>query len=424
MLMNGAISKKIQRLLEKGVNIPCPASVEIGETVSIDRISGENVTIHAGSKIQGEKTWIGPGVRLGEEAPVTIENCWVAEKVSLKGGYFSGAVFLPGASAGSGSHVRAGTILEEQASIAHSVGLKQTILFPFVTLGSLINFCDIFMAGGTGRQNHSEVGSAYIHFNYTPNQDKATPSLLGDVPGGVMLDREPIFLGGQGGLVGPCRLAYGTVIAAGSIYRKDMVQPHRLLYEAAGRSFNIPHWPGIYRGIKRVVANNIQYIAQMIALRQWYRFIRFLFVSDRFPTPLHQGLLETIEAVIDERVYRLKSLSEKMSESIERYRHISDGKGSATVVKQQQELMDKWPDLEEGFTEGRGVEGTLEELAVLIKAVETAGSQKGSTYIDAINKLDTTGKKAGTRWLQGIVDEVASRATGCLPSIFPPAIGT
>jgi hypothetical protein len=40
------------------------------------------------------------------------------------------------------------------------------------------------------RKDHSEVGSSYIHFNYTPNQDKASASLLGDVPRGVML-REP-----------------------------------------------------------------------------------------------------------------------------------------------------------------------------------------------------------------------------------------
>jgi len=115
---------------------------------------------------------------------------------------------------GSGSHVRDGTILEEQASVAHTVALKQTILFPFVTLGSLINFCDCFMSGGTDRKNHSEVGSSYIHFNFTPNQDKATASLIGDVPNGVMLNKNPIFLGGQGGLIGPCRLTFGTIIAA------------------------------------------------------------------------------------------------------------------------------------------------------------------------------------------------------------------
>ena len=80
--------------------------------------------------------------------------------------------------------MRRGTILEEHASCAHTVGLKQTILFPYVTLGSLINFCDCFMAGGTGPRNHSEVGSSYIHFNFSANQDKATASLLGMCPRG------------------------------------------------------------------------------------------------------------------------------------------------------------------------------------------------------------------------------------------------
>lgn len=75
---------------------------------------------------------------------------------------------------GSGAHVRGGTILEEEANGAHTVGLKQTILMPFVTLGSLINFCDVLLAGGTSRTNHSEVGSSYIHFNFTPDGDKTT----------------------------------------------------------------------------------------------------------------------------------------------------------------------------------------------------------------------------------------------------------
>ena len=106
---------------------------------------------------------------------------------------------------GPGAQVREGCLLEEEANGAHCVGLKQTILFPFVTLGSLINFCDCLMAGGTSRKDHSEVGSSYIHFNFTPDGDKTTASLFGDVPRGVMLDQPPIFLGGQGGAVGPVR---------------------------------------------------------------------------------------------------------------------------------------------------------------------------------------------------------------------------
>ena len=38
---------------------------------------------------------------------------------------------------------------------------------------------------------------------YTQPRQSHTASLIGDVPGGVMLNRRPIFLGGQGGLVGP-----------------------------------------------------------------------------------------------------------------------------------------------------------------------------------------------------------------------------
>ena len=203
-----------QKVDEQGVRIDAPESIQVDDAIDPDRISKNNVIVHAGCKLFGQRTLICEGAELGYESPVTLNNCYVGPHVKLKGGYFENAVFLEGAQAGSGSQVRGGTIFEEQASIAHTVGLKQTILFPYVTLGSLINFCDCLMAGGTSRKNHSEVGSSYIHFNYTPNQDKATPSLIGDVARGVMLNQSPIFLGGQGGLVGPCRLAYGTITAS------------------------------------------------------------------------------------------------------------------------------------------------------------------------------------------------------------------
>ena len=63
---------------------------------------------------------------------MTVEDCQLGAGVRLRGGYFSGAVFLDGAVVGCGAHVRPGTILEEGAEMAHTVGLKQTIFFPFV----------------------------------------------------------------------------------------------------------------------------------------------------------------------------------------------------------------------------------------------------------------------------------------------------
>lgn len=128
-----------EALLARGVKIAAPAAVEIGDSVDPARIA-PGVVIHAGCKVFGAATSIGPGCVLGREAPATVEDCQLGEKVELKGGYFSGAVFLDGAAMGSGAQVRPGTILEEGAEMAHTVGLKQTIFFPFVVGGSLIQF--------------------------------------------------------------------------------------------------------------------------------------------------------------------------------------------------------------------------------------------------------------------------------------------
>ena len=164
---------------------------------------------------------------------------------------------------GLAAHVREGCLLEEEASGAHCVGLKQTILFPFVTLGSLINFCDCLMAGGTGRKDHSEVGSSYIHFNFTPDGDKTTPSLIGDVPRGVMLRERPVFLGGQGGMVGPLRVGYGNVIAAGTILRNDVTEENKLVVGKSYTGSVTNFTPNQYSGLSRLVSNNVLYLANL-----------------------------------------------------------------------------------------------------------------------------------------------------------------
>jgi bifunctional UDP-N-acetylglucosamine pyrophosphorylase / glucosamine-1-phosphate N-acetyltransferase len=368
---------KIEKLLKKGVNIPNPDSVEIGSKVDTDRISGEGVVIYSGCKIFGGSTLILKNTRLGYESPVTIENCQIGTNVDLKGGFLRQAVLLDKVSIGCGSHIREGTILEEEASIAHTVGLKHTILLPFVTMGSLINFCDCLMSGGTSKKDHSEVGSSYIHFNYTPNQDKATASLIGDVPNGVMLNQRPIFLGGQGGLVGPCRLAFGTVIAAGSIYRKDELRQRRLIFEGLGKSGNIAFTSGMFRSLKRTMANNIIYIANLIALMQWYLHVRSRFISDNFPDVLFDGLKEKLNMAIDERIRKLKDFCQNQPDF--------DG-------------------IEDSFNKMRLNEGDRSLRDTFLKHIDSEKS--GMNYISVIKGLENKSSEIGTKWLQGIVDSV------------------
>ncbi|MBK8259758.1 MAG: hypothetical protein IPK80_00205 [Nannocystis sp.] len=176
---------------------------------------------------------------------MTVRDAVLGEGARIDGGFAEGAVLLRGASAGADAHLRAGTLMEEESSTAHAVGLKHTILLAFVTLGSLINFCDALVAGGTSRRDHSEVGSGYIHFNYTP----------------------PDYL--------------------------DPVDPRR------GR--------------------NRRYIAELLALRAWYREVRL----PRIPlteTHAHRRIvideaIVNIELAIEERLARLRAFCEERGAS-------------------------------------------------------------------------------------------------------------
>ena len=318
--------------------------------------------------------------------------------------------------AGSGSHVREGCIFEEEANIAHTVGLKQTILFPFVTLGSLINFCDCLMAGGTSRKDHSEVGSAYIHFNFTPNQDKATPSLLGDVPKGVMLDQLPIFLGGQGGLVGPSRLAFGTVIVAGTLFRKDATKPGRMLFEGAGKGGNVPFVPGLYRGIKRIVVNNSLYIGNLISLLHWYQHVRSLFISDNFPETLQAAVMDKLQLIIQERIQRLNQLIGKMPLSIQKYKDIYHMDADAKIMVQQKELFANQSAVNDCLLSMQAFPGDTALRDQFLNQVAHASQNHNKNYIEAIQSLDPESKQMGSNWLQGIVDKTLSEVIEILPS--------
>ncbi len=404
---------KIDELIRKGVKIPNPDSVEIGDEVETDNISGNGVVIYAGCKIYGGSTLISQNAKLGYEAPATIESCQAGPGVELKGGYFKQSIFINNNVIGAGAHIREGTIMEEDSKVAHTVGLKQTILFPFVTLGSLINFCDCFMSGGTGKKDHSEVGSSYIHFNFTPNQDKATPSIFGDVPKGVMLNQKPIFLGGQGGCVGPCRISFGTVTAAGTICRTDQLEPDHLVFERGGKGGKFPYKPGKYSNIKRIIINNIVYIANLIALIQWYKYIRYRFISEDFPQFLFEGLENKLEIGINERIKRLELFIYKIEESAEIYK---SQKEPGIIFKQKKELVNNWPEIKMVMnTHGKFI-GNDKLREAFLEKIDLNIKRCGKNYISVIKSLSKEESKIGTQWLQGIVDEVTTNILDMISS--------
>lgn len=395
---------KLRKLLEKGVVIHNPDTVHVDQDVDTDRISGDGVVLYPGCRIKGEKTLVLAGSKIGAEAPVTLDNCYVGPDVQLKGGFFQKAVFAGNNSFGSGAHAREGTILEEQASAAHTVGLKQTLLFPFVTLGSLINFCDCFMAGGTDRKNHSEVGSSFIHFNYTPNQDKATPSMIGNVHQGVLLDRNPIFLGGQGGIVGPCRIAFGCITAAGSIIRKDEPNQDRLLLGGSFKDASIKKPSMVYKNVKRVFNHNCSYIAALCALLGWYTNIRILFARSRLEKELHSGMVETLKGCITERIKRVEGFVENLEVSRNLITDKAE-KGSHRTMEHHEAILNTFEDKKEIMQKAQtgSFSGTIS-----IKDLEPirVAAQNGKSYLETIKGLEEPVKERISSRLYSVETEI------------------
>jgi len=390
---------KVVQLINKGADIPNPLTLDIGDEVNVDFISGKDVRIYPGCRIYGKRTVISAGAQLGYEGPVTIDNCQLGPKVELKGGYFNKSVFLEKANMGSGAQVREGSILEEEANGAHCVGLKQTILFPFVTLGSLINFCDCLMSGGTSRKVHSEVGSSYIHFNYTPDGDKTTASLIGDVPRGVMLNQPAIFLGGQGGIVGPIRMGYGNVVAAGSVLRNDFPEDNKLIVGKTHSPKTINFTPRAYTNLHRIVGNNIIYLSNLMALEEWYTHVRRQFFdAQELGYLIYAGVLDKLVLAKKERIKRLQVLSEK----------------AKTSSKEFNERFIEIEGLFAGVMQDDVVEKYRDDF---LSSFDKAKSGSETNYIAAIQGLPAHISEKGTLWLQKIVDTYCGKAKAITPAL-------
>jgi bifunctional UDP-N-acetylglucosamine pyrophosphorylase/glucosamine-1-phosphate N-acetyltransferase len=389
--------EKVARLVDKGVTVPNPLSLDIGDEVDIDRIAGDGVVIYPGCRIYGAKTAISAGVRLGADGAVTIDDCALGRQVELRGGCFRRSVFLDKSGMGPGAQVREGCLVEEDAGGAHCVGLKQTILFPFVTLGSLANFCDCLMAGGTSRKDHSEVGSSYVHFNYTPDGDKATASLFGDVARGVMLDQPPIFLGGQGGAVGPVRVGFGTVVAAGSVLREDVTEDGLLVLAAPARGLRRAYRAYAYRNLDQVVRNNVLYLANLWALEAWYRWVRHAFFArQEMGELIYEAALEVLAQARSERASRLQEMAGKVPDGEAAGREFRERVGDVCAVF------------------GREAPAPNNEGEAFLAGLQAAGAGGAGDYVQTIQGLGGELSGRGTRWLQEIVDGACAEVAGIL----------
>ena len=137
--MHRNLEAKLNILEAREVTIVDRRQTFVDEAVDVKRIC-RGAVLFPGARLVGARTFVGPGAKVGSEGPAVLENTLIGENAEIASGYLRESVMLRDARVGSNAHIRGGTLLEEEASTAHAVGLKHTILMSFVTMGSLINF--------------------------------------------------------------------------------------------------------------------------------------------------------------------------------------------------------------------------------------------------------------------------------------------
>ena len=298
----------ISELIERGVIIPAPQAIVL-EDIKPSRIMS-GAKLYPGTILRGPNLFIGRDAIIGEGGGALIENSQIGARSRLMQGVYRDCTILDDVIIRNGAEIREGCLLEEGVELGHTVGLKQTIFMPNVVAGSLINFCDALMCGGTSRKNHSEIGSCMALYNFTPQGDKFA-SIFGDVEHGVFLNCKPIFIGGQTQIVSPVHIGFGAVLAAGSKLTQSIGENR--IVSSMGHECDHEYDPNIIsRPIEKVRLCKY-YIKQLKLLKHWYRNVRIPIFRDTEYELLMRWGQNRIESGIKERENRLSAFVEKIS---------------------------------------------------------------------------------------------------------------
>ncbi|MDH4121916.1 MAG: hypothetical protein OEV94_10025 [Deltaproteobacteria bacterium] len=414
---------ELEPFRQRGVIIPRPDLVAVAKDVSPEALA-PGAVLHPFCRLSGAATRVGPGAVLGEGGAVTLQDVWVGEgaRVGTMGpvaaktcamgpgtvlgsGAVEDAVFLgkegpqPEITCGLGFRVRKGSLYEEDASSGQQTDTKMTVLFPWVTLGSNVNWCDLLMAGGTGPGlgDFSEVGSGAVHFNYSPRGDKATGSLLGHVTG-VFLRSPRLFLGGNLSLLGPAQAEFGAETGAGNRYAKKL----RAGWNAPqvlpkDRSFD----SSLYGNLSWVWQSQLDYLGQLAALMAWYRQVRIPLAQGRVEqeTVYRRGLA-VLELNRAERVHQLAGWAARVEQGLSR---LEAGHPQDPRLPQHRALALGWPQAAQRLAAPMAEPPAPADLRLGLET--SAGRQTPWRYTKIIQGLTTGQAKAGEAWLQSVAQQ-------------------
>jgi len=153
-----------------------------------------------------------------------------------------------------------------------------------------------------------------------------------------------------------------------------------------------------------------------MALEQWYNHVRSQFISNDFPEPLLNALKEKLSMAVDERIGRLKTLSQKMPASVKIYQKFAKENASPQILKQKNELYNKWAEMEDHFSALKNIVVKENLKDMFLEKIRLGIINTGKDYISVITKLKIEDKNHGSQWLQAVVDHITTGALKIMPT--------
>jgi len=383
--------EKVRELLNRNdVVILNPDSVTIGNEVCLDDIEA-GAKIGPGTTIAGKDTMIGSGTHIVGAA--TIRNCKIGRNCTLHAGEYLDSVLLDGCGTVGWARIRGNCAWEEGTQSAHNVDTKTSVFGYKTTLGSLINFCNVMMLGGTSPRLEvgAEVGSGTINFNFLPYGPTVgaliKPStLIGTMESPFLSCADaPVqydFIGGHSSLIAPIVIGLNTMVAA-----KTRVNPGIYSDGVLIGGGNIEKTLVLDVAKVRVLKNIgpkyrilIHQLAIAAAYRRWCTFREEwakLNRLDDFEVRLIEGFSDKVDKFI-------KAL-EDYGDNVAKYIMASEDHSRSDHLQSNHEIVSRWenalkPSIRKTLEDKSGYNEGTEALKSAISDLKKKGSTGGDFY--------------------------------------------
>jgi len=415
----GASQARVEKLMAKGVCISAPESVVVAEEVNLDNIEAGAV-IGPGTKILGAETAIGAGTEI--QGAAVIKNSLIGRNCSLAAGEYADSVLMDGCSTVGWARVRGHTAWEEGSNSAHNVDTKTTVLGYKTTLGSLINFCNVLMLGGTSPRLEvgSEVGSGSINFNFLPFGATVgaliKPStIIGSMESPFLAcDGAPTkyaFIGGHTSIIAPVVIGLGSMVAAKSRVNPGIYGEDKLI---GGGNIEEPMVMDVakVRVLKDMTGKFEILVHQMAiaaAFRQWCD-LRIAWAQRNNIDKFEQKLIEAYAGKVDKYIDAL----EAYGDNIAKYLLADDANSRDSALKKNKEIATQWNEKIKAQIKAAldGEGSNADSLSGLNAQLDKVAQDGDKQFYDVLAELDfgSAQVKAARQYFSSLVEKIVKQA--------------